>query len=235
VFTAAPNLVCLGSNPHSPGEDSNELFECPLNAVWNVGRRILEVVADFEDGRRRRWESPEGIESGGPVNGAVAGPEMFIADAVVVVHVKLSDALTKDPDGFSDTGCNVRMPEVEADVDLVEVGHIENRHQVFGRSSVAGQVFDKNSYTQRLGEGSKVLKGRGGIFKQAHGEAIEVFAKMYDKLLDRNVLGDLESALDLVHRIDTTRLFRVDEVDSRRACPTHLAVRPERSMHGPGL
>src|SRR3954469_9376647 len=102
---------------------SGDLFEGALDPVYDGGWSIIEVVADFEDSGRRIWKPLEGFEGGGPVNGAIAGPQVFVPDAVIVVNMELSDALAENADGLGNSGSDVSVAEVEADVDLVKMGH----------------------------------------------------------------------------------------------------------------
>ncbi len=115
--------------PGKPGVGSGELFEGLLDAVGDGGGGVVEVVADLEHGGRRSGQRIEGFEGGGPVDGSVAGPEVLVFEAVVVVHVKFGDALAEGADGFGDSGRDVRVAEIEADADLVEVRHFENRQR----------------------------------------------------------------------------------------------------------
>ena len=50
------------------------------------------------------------------------------------------------------------MSKVEADVDLVQMGHLENRHQMLGSGGIAGEILDQYADTQRLGEGPEMFE-----------------------------------------------------------------------------
>src|SRR6185369_7338540 len=93
-----------------------------------------------------------------PVDGPIAWPQMLVFQAVVVVHVDFADSLAQRTDSLGDSGCYVRVTQVKADVDLVEVGHFENCHQVLWSCSIAGQVFNQYAYPQRLGKSAEMLK-----------------------------------------------------------------------------
>jgi hypothetical protein len=212
-----------------------EFLEGALDAVGDSGGGVVEVVADFKHSGGGRGESPECVECGGPVDGAVAGPEMLVANAVVVVDVELGDALAEDADGFDDAGRDVGVAEVKANVDLVKVGHIQDVHEVLGGGGIAGEILDEDAHAEGLGEDAEVLERGGCVFERAHGEAVEIFAEVDDEFFDGDVFGGFEGALDLVHGIDAARFFRMDEVDGRCPGAAHFAVGPERRVHRPGL
>src|SRR5580704_12519308 len=132
---------------------SGELFEGLLDAFGDGGGGVVEVVADLEHGCRRSGKGLEGFEGGGPVDGSVAGPEVLVFEAVVVVNVEFADALAEGADGFGDSGRDVRVAEVEADADLVEVRHLKNLKEVFGRGGIAGEVFNEHADAEGTGKG----------------------------------------------------------------------------------
>ena len=61
------------------------------------------------------------------------------------------------------------------------------------------------------------------------------FAQMDDQVLEANVLGGFEGALDFVHGVDAAGFFRMEDVDAGRAGAAHFPVRIKRGVHGEGL
>ena len=57
---------------------------------------------------------------------------MLVFEAVVVVHMQFGDACAEGADGFCDSGSDMRVAEVKADADLIEVRHFKNGDEMFG-------------------------------------------------------------------------------------------------------
>ena len=108
---------------------------------------------------------------------------------------------------------------------------IQGSSEVLRRGGITGQVFDENADAERLCESAEVLEGGGCVFEGTHGEVVEVFAEVNDELLNRNVFGGFERTFDLVHGIDATGFFGMDEVDCGCSGATHFAIGQERGVH----
>ena len=48
---------------------------------------------------------------------------------------------------------------------------------------------------------------------------------------ERNLLGDFQRALDLIHRINAPRLLRMNHIHRRRSAASHFKVGKHRRMH----
>ena len=105
-------------------ERSSEAREGLADACSKVGWGVAVGFMDFKDRGGRVREGLEGFDRSRPVDGAVAGPEVFVFEAVVVVDVDGDDAGAESADGLGDAHSDVGMAEVETDADLIEVAHL---------------------------------------------------------------------------------------------------------------
>jgi hypothetical protein len=154
----------------------------------------------------------------GPVDAGGAGPEVVVFSAVVVVEVELGDAGLQELEGFVDAYVffglrEVRVADVEADADAIEVADAEDFENVLGRGDFVLQVFDEEAYAERMGEGLEVFDGGEGVFECAGVPGVALVAEMKDAGVDGHLLGRFERALDLVHGGDAVGFFRIDEID----------------------
>ena len=98
-----------------------------LEDAGGKGSRLAgEFGAEFEDDGGRRGKGVEGGSGGGPVDGAIAGEEVLVFEAVVIVGVDLHDANSAGGDGLGNTDREMGMTEVEAEADGIEVAEGEN-------------------------------------------------------------------------------------------------------------
>ena len=204
-----------------------EAFLYPLrNRAW----RIPQALPNLQHGRRRRLQPRQRLTHCGPVDGAIARPQVLVFRSVIVVYVHRHDPVAEHRDRLADTHGNVRMPQVEADADAVQVSKIEDRDQVLRRGRLAQQVFHQHAHAQRPCKCAQVLEGR---LRELHGAlrpAIVTLAQVYNHMPEWNVFGRLQRALDLVHGIDAPRLLGVNHVDCRSPGPPHLVIGPQRRM-----
>ncbi len=77
-----------------------------------------------------------------------------------------------------------------------------------------------------------MFEGGGGVFHGAEGPRFVFFAEVHDQLLEGNVFGGFEGALDLVHGVDAAGFLRVHDVDGGSAGAAHFAVGKKRGVHG---
>ena len=85
-------------------------------------------MGDLEDDGRGGGQGVDVAEEVGEVDGAVAGPEVFITLTVVVVEVEFGDAGVEELEGGVDAGAGVLevgevgVADVEGEADAVEGG-----------------------------------------------------------------------------------------------------------------
>ena len=215
-------------------EVSGEAGEGLLDAGGDWGGVIAEGLVDFKDDGGRRGECLEGLDCGWPVDGAVAGPEVLVFEAVVVVDMDGGDAGVEGGDGLCDAYGNVRMAEVHTDADGIQVADAEDFDQVLGGGGFAGKVFDEQTHAEGTGEGAEVFECGEGVLDGARGPAIVPLAEVEDEVAKGDLLGGFEGALDFVHGVDAAGFLRVQHVDRGSAGAAHFAVGEERGVHGPG-
>ena len=83
---------------------------------------------------------------------------MLVLGAVVVVHVQRDDARAKHGDRFGDAYGHVRVAEVEADADVVEMAKLEDGHEVLGSGGVADEIFNQQADAEGAGKGAQVFE-----------------------------------------------------------------------------
>ena len=185
---------------------------------------------------------------GGPVDAAVAGPEVLVLHvdivregAVVVVQMHLRDARAEQFDGRADTGVSrrsfgghgeVEVADVEADADRVEMAGLEDGEQVLRGGDLVLQVLQQQAHAERRGEGLEVLDGSERVLdgRLVPGRVPE--AKVKDNGDKRDLFGGLERTLDLVHGCDTLGLFRRKQVEIGRDVARPLGVRAIGDIDG---
>jgi hypothetical protein len=64
-----------------------------------------------------------------------------------------------------------------------------------------------------MGEGLKMLDGGEGVFEGTRVPGVVLVAEVKNDGLDGELLGSFEGTLDLVHGVDATGLFGVDEIE----------------------
>ena len=122
-----------------------------------------------------------------PVDCAIAGPEMFVLHAVIIVDVDGSDAFAKCADGSRDADCHMRMAEVEADADIGQVAHLQDDAKMIGGGGLAEQVFNQQADAERAGKGAEMFQSGDGILDAARRPGVVALAQMHDEIAERNV------------------------------------------------
>ena len=210
---------------------SGYAFECLLDSRGKGRGCIFEVITNFEHGWGRLRKRFEGLHRCGPVNCSVARPQVLVLDAVVVVHMNFADTLAECGYGFRHSHGDVRVTQVKTNTDVIKMSHLENGHQMLGRGGFTGEVLNQNFDTQWAGKGSQMFERGRCILDSSGRPAVTLFTQMHYEFPERNVLGSLESTLDLIHGVNAPRLFRMQHVDC--GCPgsSHLAIGKEWGMH----
>jgi hypothetical protein len=154
----------------------------------------------------------------GPIDVACAGPEMVVFGAVVVVEVELGDAGLEKLEGSVDAYVligrgEVGVAEVEADAYVVEVAYADDLEEMLGGSDFVLEIFEEDADAEGMREGFEMLDGGEGVLEGAGVPEVVLVAEVEDDGLDGELLGGLESALDLVHGVDAAGLFGIDEVE----------------------
>lgn len=167
------------------------------------------------------------------VDRAHAGPEVFILEAVIVVDVAGGDAVAEGLDGIEDSDGDVRMAEVEADAEGVEVAYGEDVLEVDGGGGSAQQVLKQNADAERAGKGCEMLDGRQGMFDGLGGPLIVAFTEVENEVFEAQVLGRFEAALDLIHGCDAAAFVGMDDVDGRCTGTSALEVGIDGRMKRP--
>jgi len=88
---------------------------------------------------------------------------------------------------------------------------------MLGRVASLKKIFDEQVHAERARKGSQVLERGDGKFDSARRPFIVACAEMHHEIAQRNVLGRLERALDLVHGVDAAGLLRVQHIQRGRA------------------
>ena len=140
-------------------------------------------------------------------------------------------AAAESRDCFNGADSDMRVAKIETDADVVQMAHFKDGNQMLGRGGFAEQVFDKKANAERPGECAQMFKGGEREFNGARRPAVISFAEMNDKIAQRDMLGCLQSALDLIHRVDAAGLFRVQDIHSWRSGTTHFTIGIERCVH----
>lgn len=147
-----------------------------------------------------------------PVDGACAGPEMLVAQAVVVVQVQLADAGLEEFECVIEAGvAEVGVAYVEVDADVVEVADVEDLEDMLRRGDFVLKVLDEDLDTERMSEGLDVLDGGERVLDSAAVPGIVFEAEVEGDGGDGDHLGGLEGALNLVHGFDALGLVGRDE------------------------
>jgi hypothetical protein len=181
-----------------------------LDACGEIGGiGFTQGLVRFEDEDGRLGEGLECYDGGGPVNGAVAGPKVFVFLAVVVVDVYRGDAGVEGGDGFGDAYRDVRVAEVEADPYGIQMADAEYFEQVVGGGGLAEQVLDQEADAEGMGEGAEVFKCGDGVFQRTGRPAVFALAEVEDEIAKGNELGGFEGTPDLVHGVDAAGFFGV--------------------------
>src|SRR5579871_3132032 len=100
---------------------------------------------------------------------------------------------------------HVRMAKIEAHPDVIKMRVADHFDQAVRHGKFVGNVFQQNAYTERLSEGTQVLDRSHRGLKFLLAEALIRSAQMLHQKAERNLLGDFERALDLVHGLDPGR------------------------------
>ncbi len=165
----------------------------------------------------------------GPVDTAGVGPEMVVFDAVVVVKVELGDAGLEEFEGVVDAdvffGCGeVGVTDIEADAYVVEVAHADDLEEMFGSGDLVLKILEQDADAEGMREGFEMLDSGEGIFEDANVPGIILVAEVEDDGLDGELLSGLEGAFDLVHGVDATGFFGVNEVEVRSDVAGPLSI-----------
>lgn len=214
---------------------SIEKSEAFADAGSDLGWRAGEVLANLEDGGGSSGQSLEGFDRKSPVDGSLAGPEVFVFQAVIVVNVNGGDVGAQGADGLGDADCEVRMTQVQAYAYLIQVAHLKDGDEVAGGGGLADEVFNKKAHAEGTGKCTEVFEGGNGVLNGAQRPSVVAFAQVEDEVAEVDLFGAFKSALDFVHGVDPPRFLRMQKIDGWSAAATHLTVRKERGMHGKGF
>src|SRR5579862_6137758 len=102
------------------------------------------------------------------------------------------------------------MPEVETDADVVEVRAADHLHQAVWRGEFVRNVFQQNSYAEGLGKRTQVFDGGHRRFEFLLAETFVGRTQMLHQETKRDLLGNLEGALDLVHGVEDRKSTRLN-------------------------
>lgn len=84
---------------------------------------------------------------------------------------------------------------------------------MLGRGDVVMQCFDERLAHERMREGFDVLNGGERVVDGAFAPRVVRGAEVEDDVVDVDLLGGFEGALDFVHGVNAAGFFDVDEVE----------------------
>ena len=117
------------------------------------------------------------------------------------------------------------MPEVEAHADIVKVCAFDHFHQAVGGGKFVGDIFQQNAHAQRLGKRAQVFNRSHSRLELLVAETFIRRSQMLHQKAERNLLGNFESALDFIHRLDSRSAIDGCHIHRWRACAAPLVVR----------
>ena len=132
---------------------------------------------------------------------------------------------------LADGAHHVRVAEIEADSDIVEVRAADQFHQAFRSGKLVGNVLQQDANPSGLAKARRCsieVMAASNFFslKLSFGGA-----QMLDQEAKRNLLGDFQRALDFVHGFDAAGAVGRCDVDGRRAGASPLVVGVQRRVH----
>lgn len=139
------------------GTESGEESEGPSDAAGKLRGVVAEGLMDFKYGGGRAGEGLQGFDGEGPVDCSVAGPEVLVFDAVIVVDMHGNNARSEGADGLGDADGDMGMAEVETDAYLIEMAHFKDGLEVPGGGGLADKVLDEKADAERAGKGAQML------------------------------------------------------------------------------
>src|SRR5215475_5352815 len=95
------------------------------------------------------------------------------------------------------------MSEVEAHPDIVEVRIVNHLDKLVGSGKLIRDVLKQDLYSERFRERAQMLDRSHGRFELLLAKVFVWRAQVLNQKPERNLLGDLQRALDFVHRLNT--------------------------------
>lgn len=127
------------------------------------------------------------------------------------------------------------MASIEAEAHRVEVADACGFYEVCRRGEVAGEIFKEQLNAKRCCKGFEMFDGGEREVERFGGPAVVFQTEMKNAGAERDLLGGVEGALDLVHGGNAMALVTGDEVQRglRMARPGDLfRFREDRHVHG---
>src|SRR6185369_3241469 len=149
----------------------------------------------------------------------------------IVMDMGGLDVRTQDLKRFRHAAHEVSMAEVEADANIAEMRTLDQFYEFVRRREVIRNVFKQNVDTERLSERPQVFDGRHGCFKLMLIEGVVAYPQMLNEKAKRNLLGNFECALDLIHCLDASRSIRGSNIQRRSPGATEFIVGKHRGMN----
>ena len=156
---------------------------------------------------------------------------MRIAVFGIVMHVGRADVALQDLERLSDIAHNVCVSKIETHAHVVEARSMNEFHELVGRGKFVGNIFEEEPNAKRLGKGSQMLNGSHRRLDLPLIERLAAGTQVLYQESKGNLLGDLKSTLDFIHRLNTACSVSGRDIDrgSPRASP--LVIRVHGRMH----
>ena len=129
------------------------------------------------------------------------------------------------------TLAQMRMTHVEAHANISKMTRCKNLYKMVGPRHVALQILHQQLHAQGTRKGAQMFERANGMLQSPRTPGVFAFSQMKDEIPERDLLGNLERPLDLIHRIDATALLRMNHVHRRRPAPPHLRIGIKRCVH----
>ena len=107
----------------------------------------------------------------------------------------------------------------------------KNSSNPFWGRKLVGNVLQQHGYAEWLRKGFQVLDAchRGIEFLLV--EVFPAHANVLNEILERNLLSDLDGALDLVHGLDARTLFDFRDIERWAAALSPLVIHGQGRVH----
>ena len=154
---------------------------------------------------------------------------MVVFHAVIVVNVGRGDALLERLERRPHARTQVSVARIKTDFE-VQPRVVEERHQPFRRTQIVGNIFQQDLGAARPGEDFKVLERSKSSVKLAQVIGLLGQPDVDHQIAKRDLLGDFEHSLDLVHRIDAEAFLEVSDGNRQSSQAAPIGICKKRRV-----
>ena len=142
---------------------------------------------------------------------------MLVLFTVIIVDMRVSDAVAHQVIAFDGAAFDVRVTDVEAEAHIVQMRFLDELRERSRRAKFIGSILQCDGDAALFREDCQMLERVERRVELARVGGLPAGGEMQRKVAEGNFLGNVERALHFVHRFDAPDALRIGDGDGDAA------------------